>query len=87
MKKNVKGGLFGAFMIICCLAFQSFAYVDCYQQFSTDFDTAQKAYEADVRKCRFAWPPGMCMPEAELSYDKSIGRAVSIYEGCIDNKK
>jgi hypothetical protein len=66
------------------VAFQSFAYVDCFQQFNNEINAAQDEYESDVRRCRFAWPPGLCMPEASLSFDHAIDDAVNHFDECVD---
>jgi len=83
MEKKIKTGIYTIAIAFFCIGIQSFAYTDCYQEFNEEINAAQDEYETDAKKCRFAWPPGMCMPEAELSYDKAIDEAVENFKNCI----
>jgi hypothetical protein len=71
-------------LLVGTFGFQSFTMVDCFQQFNRDMNDAHTAYEKDVQRCRWAIPPGLCMPEAELSYDKAIDKAEKAFNSCLE---
>jgi hypothetical protein len=83
MKNNISIGAWSVLLIVCYVAFQSFAYVDCFQQFNSEMYAAELEYTEDVKRCRFAWPPGLCMPEASLSLDKAIDDAIAEFKECV----
>lgn len=83
MKNYLLIGAWSLFLIGSFVTFQSFAYVNCYLEFNSNINAAQAEYESDVRRCRFAWPAGLCMPEANLSFDKAIDEAIDAFEECM----
>jgi hypothetical protein len=83
MKKYLLIGTWRLLLIVGFVTFQSFAYTDCYLQFNNGINAAQAEYQSDVRRCRFAWPAGLCMPEAALSFDKAIDDAIEAFEECM----
>jgi hypothetical protein len=66
MKNYLFIGAWRLLLIVGFVTFQSFAYTDCYLQFNNGINAAQAEYQSDVRRCRFAWPAGLCMPEGVI---------------------